>query len=41
MLVPAAGCGDEGAIADEVTLEDGMHAGGEFDVPWIEEAGKR
>jgi len=41
VLVPAAGCGDEAAIADEVTLEDGTRAGVAFDVPWIEEAGKR
>ena len=41
VLVPTASCGDEGAIADEVTLEEGVYAGVEFDTPGLEDAGKR
>jgi len=38
-LVPAAGFGDEGAIAEELRLDEGECAGRVFDAPRLEEVG--
>jgi hypothetical protein len=39
VLVPAAGFGDEGRIAEEVGLDEGESAGKVFDAPRLEKVG--